>query len=240
MSGWQDREVATHELTTRRRKPEGSPQTFAFTIMELLRLAYPLYDNTNQETIAKDYFMKGIHPKMQIALKSLPHFSELLINEVAKDTVCLHLAGIESYSAPHVAKSCMSMANGSSDVQKDLADSIIDKVVAKMTEISFGNEYPINTACEDKGIAFAAKSASSHFNRFQRSTRWRSFFYGNKARSQNRGYKPNNPQGNNTQRRKCRSCQSMDHPVKKCPTHFCQPCGQRGHDSWETSCLNFQ
>ena len=221
--GSQDREVAIHELTTRRRKPEESPQTFAFKIMELVRLAYTSFD-----------------PKMQIALKSLPKFSELLINEVAKETVRLQLAGIESYSAPQVANSCMSMANGSSDVQQDLADSIVDKVVAKMTEISFGNEYPINAACEDKGIAFAANSAISHFNRFQRSTRGRSFFYGNKARSQNRGYKPNNPQGNNTQRRKCRSCQSTNHLVKNCSTRFCQACGQRGHDSWETSCPNFQ
>ena len=238
--GSQDREVAIHELATRHRKPEESPQTFAFKIMELVRLAYPSFDNINQETIAKGYFMKGIHPKMQIALKSLPKFSDLLINDVAKETVRLQLAGIESYSAPHVANSCMSMANRSSDVQKDFADSIVDKVVAKMTEISFGNEYPINAACEDKGIAFAANSASSRLKRFQRSTRGRSFFYGNKARSQNRGYKPNNPQGNNTLCRKCCSCQSTDHLVKNCPTRFCQACGQRGHDSWETSCPNFQ
>ena len=131
--GSQDREEAINKVTTHRRKAEESPQTFAFKIMELVRLAYPSFDKTNQDTIAKDYCMKGIHPKMQIALKSLPKVSELLINDVAKETVRLQVAGIESYSAPHVANSYMSMANGSSEVQKDLADSIVDKVVAKMT-----------------------------------------------------------------------------------------------------------
>jgi len=236
--GNQDRELAIHELTTRRRKPEESPQTFAFKIMELVRLAYPTFDNANQETIAKDYYMKGIHPRMQIALKSLPQFSELLMHDVAKETVRLQLAGIESYSTPQVANSCMSMVNGNSEVQNDFVDSIVDKVVAKMTEISFGNETPINAA--DKSAVFAANSVSNHFNRYQRSTRVRPFYHGNKTRFQNRGYKPNNPQGNTPQRRKCRSCQSTDHLVKNCPTRFCQACGQRGHDSWETSCPNFQ
>ena len=66
--GNQDCELAIHELTSRR-KPEESPQTFAFQVMELVQLAYPTFDNTNQETIAKDSYMKGIHPRMQIALK---------------------------------------------------------------------------------------------------------------------------------------------------------------------------
>ena len=50
--GNQDREMAMHELATRCRKQDESPQTFVYKIMELIELAYLCFDHANQETIA--------------------------------------------------------------------------------------------------------------------------------------------------------------------------------------------
>ena len=36
--------------------------------------------------------------------------------------------------------------------------------------------------------------------------------------------------------RKCRNCGSEQHMVRKCPTRFCQACGERGHDTWDKTC----
>ena len=62
--GKQNRELAVTQLSERRRKPDESVQTYAFKIMELTKLAYPAFDDDSMKTIAKDHFVKGIHPKM--------------------------------------------------------------------------------------------------------------------------------------------------------------------------------
>ena len=70
--GIDDREEAIVVLGNRKRHPDESPQTFAHKVTELFHLAYPSFGETTTKTIAKDYFVRGLHPKMQIALKSLP------------------------------------------------------------------------------------------------------------------------------------------------------------------------
>ena len=52
--GNQDRETAIHELNNRKRKPDESAQTFAFKIMELVKLAYPTFNEDTHKTIGKD------------------------------------------------------------------------------------------------------------------------------------------------------------------------------------------
>ena len=44
--------------------------------------------------------MKGLHHEMQIALKSSPKFSAAYLNELAKETTRLQIAGIESAGPP--------------------------------------------------------------------------------------------------------------------------------------------
>ena len=65
-----DREAALNELAVRRRLPGEAPATFAYKVGELARLAYPSFDENGRNTIAKDYFVRGLHTTMQIALKS--------------------------------------------------------------------------------------------------------------------------------------------------------------------------
>ena len=42
--------------------------------MELMKLAYLAFEEKIRKTITKDHYIKGIHPKMQMALKSLLTF----------------------------------------------------------------------------------------------------------------------------------------------------------------------
>ena len=93
--GKQDRELAIHELSNRMRNADASAQTFAYKIQELVTLAYPAFNVDTCNAIAKDYFVKGLHLRMQTALKSLPNFHSVNIDELAKETTGLQIAGIE-------------------------------------------------------------------------------------------------------------------------------------------------
>ncbi len=64
--------------------------------MELVKLAYPQFNDETRKVFAKDYFIKGIHPKMQISLKSLPNFVDADINKLASETTRLQCSGQSS------------------------------------------------------------------------------------------------------------------------------------------------
>ena len=96
--GQQDREEAISELQCRRRLPDEPAQTFAYKLLQLVKLAYPDFNGNVRKTIAKDYFIKGIHSDMQIALMSLGNFSTMDINQLTTETIRLQLAGINCYS----------------------------------------------------------------------------------------------------------------------------------------------
>ncbi len=97
--GRQDRDTAIFELNNHKRKPDESYQTFAFKIIELIKLAYPTFDDNTRKTIAKDYFIKGLHSKMQIALKALPHFEKANIDILTTEANRLQLAGIQWFTS---------------------------------------------------------------------------------------------------------------------------------------------
>ena len=234
--GNQDREKAMQELTNQHRKPGESPQAFAFKIMELVKLAYASFDNANQDTIAKDYYMQGIHSKMQTALKAMPNFAEFSITDVAKETVRLQLAGIESFSTPQ-PNHCMNINNATEEINATLVDTIVEKVVGKVKNMSVGIEASTE-ACGEATPRFpSANFVNSHFNR---NPRGRQYANSSISRYNNRGYRQNSPRPNQQPSRICCACQSTDHLVRDCQTQFCQACGQRGHDSWDRSCQNFQ
>ena len=44
----------------------------------------------------------------------------------------------------------------------------------------------------------------------------------------------------NQQSLQCCSCNGTGHVVKNCPQCFCQSCGNRGHDRWDTICPKYQ
>ena len=130
-----DRETAIVELSSRRRKSDESPQTFAYKIIELVKLAYPSFDDNTRKTIAKDYYLKGLHPKMQIALKSLPSFNDADVDKLTSETMRLQLAGIDSFASENNQK-CMVSVEGPS-----MVDEIAEKVIERMKGISIGSHW---------------------------------------------------------------------------------------------------
>ena len=82
-SGQQDREETLYELSHRTLQADGSFQTFAYKLIELVKLVYSSFEDTVQEAIAKDYFVKGLKQDMQVALKSLGKLSSSDTNILA-------------------------------------------------------------------------------------------------------------------------------------------------------------
>ena len=229
-TGNADREEAIVVLGNRKRHPDESPQTFAYKVTELVHLAYPSFDENTAKVMAKDYFVRGLHPKMQIALKSLASFAGADIYDLAKETTRLQVAGIETFSsrAADKAQECMAVANTES-----MVDTIADKVIEKLRNISF--DIP---ADKDGG------NESANFLGYQRRGRR------GKGNTSNRGdfRKPTLQQRRNSPRnpdrppsgRTCRSCDSPDHFYQQCPLRFCQACGNKGHDAWNSTCPKYK
>ena len=225
-SGNVDREAAIVELNNRRRKSDESPQTFAYKLISLVKLAYPTFDDSNQKTIAKDYFLKGLHPKMQIALKSLPNFTEIDVDKLATETMRLQLAGIDSFAAGKTHE-CMSVESPS------MVDAIAEKVIEKLR----------NSTIADHGADDGGEQESLAANFV--SNQWRGYpRRGKQNRFPKKSYHPRATTQQNSRPsqsgRKCRSCQSPDHFVRECPNRYCQACGNQGHDAWNALCPKYQ
>ena len=94
--GQLNREEALVALSKRSRNPGENVHTYAYKLMELVKLAYPDFNDEIRATLAKDFFDRGLHPDMQIALKSLEKFGDSNINTLAVETTRLQLAGIKS------------------------------------------------------------------------------------------------------------------------------------------------
>ena len=91
-----NREEAIFELSNRPRKQGESAHTYAYKLIELVKLAYPTFDNETRATLAKYYFVHGLHPQMQIALKSKEKFATNDIQALASETTGLQLAGVKA------------------------------------------------------------------------------------------------------------------------------------------------
>ncbi len=221
-----DREAAIVELNNRRRKSDESAQTFAYKIFALVKLAYPSFNDDTRKTIAKDYYLKGVHPKMQIALKSLPSFTDADIDKLASETMRLQLAGIDSFVSNKV-KECMSVDSPA------VVDAIAEKVIEKLKGTSIDNH-----GGDDGG---KQETATANFVGNQ----WRGYQRrGKRGNFPNKSYQPRagNQRNNRTSQRgrKCRTCESPEHFFRECPLRFCQACGNKGHDAWDSSCPKYQ
>ena len=126
--GKRNREEALNQLGKRSRQEGESAQNYAYKLKELVKLAYPSFENKVQDTIAKDYFVKGVHNDMQVALKSLKGFEESDINKIADETTRLELAGIKAIQC---AGSRVTTVNQISD-ESTIINSIANKVIEKL------------------------------------------------------------------------------------------------------------
>ena len=216
--GQLNREEAIAELDKRRRLPNESIDTYAFKIIELVKLSYPSFAADVRKSLAKDYFVRGLSSAMQLALKSAKDYATMDIKTVAKETVRLELAGVNAK---------MERAVNSAEVNScdDMVDAIAGKVLEKLGGLRVSDE--IHTGVE--------KEVDS-INRYNNNNRRNNY----RGRGGRNGYRNRGQAYQNRPSRKCRSCQSTDHLIKDCPTRFCQACGGRGHDQYNPSCPNFQ
>ena len=229
-----NREEALSVLQNRSRGSEESPQTFEYKLKELVQLAYPDFTDDVRKKIAKDYYMKGIHPEMQIALKSRTTFATDDISTLVTETVRLTLAGVKSYSkCTTTSEGCDSVdvVHATMPVQlpgasSDMINAIAEVVVSKLKETSL-----VGSDMTTDGDASGQNHDAVH-NVGGRGNG----FGGRRGRGRGRG---RGGRGNGNQVRKCRSCQSTDHVIKNCPTKFCEACGQRGHSQYDRSCPNY-
>ena len=66
--GQLNREEAITELDQRKRFPKESADTYAFKILELVKLAYPTFEDAVRQSLAKDIFILGLSSELQLAV----------------------------------------------------------------------------------------------------------------------------------------------------------------------------
>lgn len=219
-----NREEAIYLLNDRRRKPEESPQTYAYKLLELVKLAYPTFTDAVRKTLAKDAFMRGVHPEIHTQLKTWDAFRTSDVNALATRTVELELAGIKSYGKKHSSPD--TSVNQISNTDDTMICAIADKVAEKLKLNTCSNET--------EGNIDNVSYASSYGQGYQHGRGTRG------GRGSGRGRGSRGRFNRNTDQRICRGCKSTGHIVRNCPTRFCQACGQRGHDQNSETCPNNQ
>ena len=127
--GQLNREEAIQELDNRRRLPEESSQTYAHKMKELVKLAYPSFAETVRKSIAKDYFVRGLHHDMQLAIKSSGNFATNHIDQLADEISRLELAGVKS------SKSTKVSVNSYQDMGEEAINNIAERVFEKFSNL---------------------------------------------------------------------------------------------------------
>ena len=210
--GQLNREEAIAELDSRKRLPGEAAETFAYKVIELIKLAYPNFEAPVRESLAKDFFVKGLSNELQLALKSGANYATMDVKAVTTEAVRLELAGVGA------KKPC---AEASVEAGDELVDKIAEKVIQKLGGVK--------VSPEDDRVPDGLVDSANVVHNQRRGQR------GNRSRGRARG------RGNQSnQLRRCRSCQSTDHIVKDCPTRFCQACGGRGHNQFNATSPNYQ
>ena len=240
--GQLNREEAIHILNDRKQQRDETPQTFAYKVVELVKLAYPSFADNVRLTIAKDYFLRGIHPDMQVALKSGTNFETSDVHALAVETVRLELAGVKSYSSTKETNvSSVNIVEGSRPEGDDIVNAVANKVMEKL-QLCANSNTP--TSADGNGSSQSTSGAN-----FVGMPPYRSRGNNRRNRGRNRGDGQNRFSGQQRQQqqqqqqqqqRRCRACKAMGHIVRECPQRFCQACGQRGHDGWSDQCPNYE
>ena len=120
-------EEAVQELGERVRKNDESSQTYAYKIIELVKLAYLSLNEETRGTIGNYYFVRELHPAVKIVLKSSEKFATNDMKTLATEVTRLELAGIKSNSTTNGVTSKVEHVN-----EHSLVDEIAEKVLEKL------------------------------------------------------------------------------------------------------------
>ena len=75
--------------------PGETPLTYAWKLVEPVKLAYPSFDEATRLSIAKDFYVKEVHPNTQFSLKNIATFADYTLNNLVRETTRLNLIGIK-------------------------------------------------------------------------------------------------------------------------------------------------
>ena len=214
--GQVNREAAIKELKERTLKPGEPFATFSYKIEELMKLAYPDFNEVVRTTIAKDYFVNALSCEMQTALKSIADYSSKSLSDLVTETTRLELAGVKARIP--TKDNVLQISE-----EDEMVNTVTKRVMEGMSALNVDGTKPENVHANLNYVA----SGGNRSTNTSSSRRGRDNSSYNKQR---RG-------GNQTM--KCRSCQSVGHGYRSCPSRFCQACGQRGHDAWNESRKNY-
>ena len=189
-----------------------------------MKLAYPSIEDDTRGTIAKDYFIRGLHADMQIALKSNEKFSSTDIRALATEVTRLEIAGIKSNGGACGFTSQVACVDDRSQVVDDITEKVLEKLRAASLDPLMHQDDGGNAIINDVNLL-----NNNGGNRGR--------FHSNSGNFCNQGRRGDNRQHSSTRssqqqqqsktNRKCRACRSSDYFVRDCPTRFCQACGTR-------------
>ena len=223
-----NREVALEELTHRKRLQDEKAEVFAHKVLELVKYAYPKFADDAKKSLAKDHFVKGLPSDLQKELRKVTDFENKGLDELVTLTTYYKIANANATAAVTGEKSCEVVATVSAPTSS--YDSRLDKLLSVM-ERSFGmDDNDVGDPQEDN-INYAGASHP----RYPRNRQRRGSYNRGRGKHSTRG-------GSNVHQQslQCRSCNSTGHVVKNCPQRFCQSCGNRGHNRWDTICPKYQ
>lgn len=217
-----DREQAVVELSSRSRLQNEPAKTYAFKLQQLVKLAYPDFTDNARNLIAKDAYVKGLHPDLQLQLKSLEKFATADLKTIVTETTRLEVAGIKSALSvrPKVSINTVRVEDATDTVcVKNLDNRFIqnigDLVVEKLKgeSVNYTRDPPIQgTSSQYRSRAFEGSS---------------------------QGYKQQKYLPSSKNPLKCRNCGKTSHFVRNCPSRFCASCGERGYDFWSKQCPKY-
>ena len=140
--GNSDREEALKLLTAAQRKHDETAKDFSYRIGELVKLAYPTFSAESKLVHEKDTFVRGLHPEMQMKIKTLENFATLDMKGILEHTVRLEVAGVKSVSKPikEEVNNVDSIASGSENKLLSRLDGL-EEAIAKISVGSNSNPF---------------------------------------------------------------------------------------------------
>ena len=210
-----NRDIAVEKLTKCKPQKGESPSSFAYKLLELGKLAYSGLPDASQ-VIVKDYFVAAQSCEMQVALKSLTDFATKSVTDLATEVIRFQTAGVPSVGVREES-GVFHVKHDDSD--ESMVDRIAEKVFQKLSQVNVDSSDDTTHNIDYVGPSRGRGRRNS-----------RGFFKG-----------PNRGRGASARGNfKCRRCQGPDHGYAKCPTRYCQACGQEGHDAWNRECPNYR
>ena len=95
-----NREVAVEKLKDRGRLPNEGAEVFAYKIKELVKSAYPKFNDDALALLTKDYYVKGLHIDIQKELRKHEAYEDKSVDDLVTQTILLEIARKNSSRVP--------------------------------------------------------------------------------------------------------------------------------------------